>query len=184
MASSLNPAETNLVEHITLLVERNNHIVVTCGTYRAMLPQTSAVALHHCMATKLVIELPDVVSRWFMIQKSVYDHHSDRCYSISSILLLMIMWMSFWFNMQPVHFPSSSAVSYTRYRMTYKADSDSYARARSISSSYSEYTLKYLEFEENYTLSIRAELSFIYCYSYLYGDYSESVTATTKESRK
>ena len=59
-----------------------------------------------------------------------------------------------------------------------------------ISGSLTEYTLTNLQFEQEYSISIRARVRYQYCRaynyygSYLYGDYSNKVSARTVESGK
>ena len=60
-----------------------------------------------------------------------------------------------------------------------------------ISGSLTEYTLTNLQFEREYSISIRARVGYsriyyyyYYCSSYLYGDYSNEVSARTVESGK
>ena len=52
------------------------------------------------------------------------------------------------------------------------------------SGSQTQYTLRYLGFEQEYNISIRARMWFNYCYTYIYGDYSDEVTAVTMETGK
>ena len=62
-------------------------------------------------------------------------------------------------------------------------------RVTAVSGSLTEYTLTNLEFEREYSISIRARVRYsrnyyYYCSSYLYGDYSSEVRARTMESGK
>ena len=45
-----------------------------------------------------------------------------------------------------------------------------------------QYTLNYLQLEEEYEISVRAYFDFSGCYSNIYGAYSDNVTATTMET--
>ncbi len=82
--------------------------------------------------------------------------------------------------LQPVNFPAAASI--TRYRIQYKKQEDSYFRYRYVYPPRREYTLTRLQFGATYNISIRVELRFSYCYSYLYGEYSDYINATTRES--
>ena len=71
--------------------------------------------------------------------------------------------------------------SSTKFEIRYGYNSFSQTN-RVIDGTLSQYTLTNLLFEQNYTISIRAQVYYSECYrSYLYGDFSE-VSARTVES--
>ena len=81
---------------------------------------------------------------------------------------------------QAFSFPASA--SYARYRIRYRRPQDFFTRSVSVSPRTTQYTLRFLQFGASYNFTIRAELRFSYCFTYLYGDYSDPVNATTRES--
>ena len=84
---------------------------------------------------------------------------------------------------QPFAFPSVGTYSYSRYRIRYQRPQDYYSRTIRVSSTDTQYTVRYLQFGSSYNFSIRAEVTLTrYCYSTLYGDYSDFVDATTMET--
>ena len=46
----------------------------------------------------------------------------------------------------------------------------------------SRYTLSGLSFGEAYNITIRAQVRFSWCYSYLYGEYSDELNVATVET--
>ena len=88
---------------------------------------------------------------------------------------------SLFFDPQPVTL--HSIAGYSRYRIRYRRPQDYYSRIRIVSSTATQYTVRSLQFGSSYNFSIRAEIRLSrYCYSYLYGDYSDPVDATTRET--
>ena len=84
------------------------------------------------------------------------------------------------FKPQPFIFPSVPTYTYSRYRIRYQQPQGFYSRT--VSSSATQYTVRYIQFG-SYNFSIRAEVTFTrYCYSSLYGDYSDPVEATVVET--
>ena len=83
---------------------------------------------------------------------------------------------------QLYEFPPS--VYTNRLQLRY-VSSSGYARSRTIyGSRTTSYTLTGLSFGETYNISLRAQVRFSNCYSYLYGEYSEEVSALTIETGK
>ena len=83
------------------------------------------------------------------------------------------------FLFQEYTFPPGA--SYTYFQLQY-IDSRHYRRTTSISGSVTQYTLRWLRFEEVYNISIRAYFRYSGCYSSIYGEYSNNVTARTVET--
>ena len=81
-------------------------------------------------------------------------------------------------------FPSGTTSS--QLEIAYGYDSG-VRRMTIVSGSLTEYTLTNLQFEREYSISIRARMQYYYygyCPSYFYGDYSNEVSARTVESGK
>ena len=84
-------------------------------------------------------------------------------------------------QLQQESFPRGTSVS--QLQILYKKERSS--RYINIGSpSQTQYTLRNLGFEEKYNISIRTVMQFSYCYSYIYGEYSDEVTAVTMETGK
>ena len=105
-----------------------------------------------------------------------WEHHCDRpLLPLNNSSYLSI-------KPQPFIFPPDGTSTYSRYRIRYRRPQDIYSRIVSVSSTATQYTVRYLQFG-SYNFSIRAEVRFRrYCYSYLYGDYSDPVEATVVET--
>ena len=87
---------------------------------------------------------------------------------------------SFRFLKQAHSFPRG--VSTSQFEILYKTGGVSYT-ARITSSTLTQYTLRNLQFEQNYQITIRARMRYsTYCYSYFYGEYSNEVNITTMET--
>ena len=107
--------------------------------------------------------------------------HSDIKHHLDRPLLPLNNSSYLSFKSQPFIFPSVATYTYSRYRIRYRRPQDIYSRIVSVSSTTTQYTVHYLQFG-SYNFSIRAEVRFRrYCYSYLYGDYSDPVEATVVE---
>ncbi len=78
-------------------------------------------------------------------------------------------------------------VNYMRYRVMSTRDSDGNTYARYVypgtGNSFNT-TLTSLNRATAYSVKVRAEVRFSYCYSYLYGNYSEDVAMTTNSTGK
>ena len=86
---------------------------------------------------------------------------------------------------QRYEFPSPA--DRTRLQLRY-VDSGGYYRTRTIYfysySTTTSYTLTGLSFGETYNISMRAQVRFSYCYTYLYGEYSDELVVETVETGK
>ena len=113
------------------------------------------------------------VTMYFFTFCPLRAQHCDRPLNNSSYLS---------FKPQPFIFPSDGTYIYSRYRIRYRRPQDIYSQTVSISSTATQYTVRYLQFG-SHNFSIRAEVRFRrYCYSSLYGDYSDPVEATVVET--
>lgn len=68
-----------------------------------------------------------------------------------------------------------------RFSILYQKDGSSYSRTACCSSAI-EYTLTGLDFEQEYNISIRADIGYSYCYASMYGEYSNTITVRTMET--
>ena len=86
--------------------------------------------------------------------------------------------------LSPLQTPSNlNGTSGQRYRINYQSDTDSYTRARivypSSNASTLNATISGLQKGTEYTIQVRLEVYYSICYSYLYGNYSEPIFAST-----
>ena len=85
------------------------------------------------------------------------------------------------FYPQRFSFPAGS--TFSRYRIRYRRPQDFFTRSISVSSAVTQTTIRFLQFGSSYNFSIRAEVRLSrYCFSTLYGAYSDPVNATTMET--
>ena len=102
------------------------------------------------------------------------------------IYLNYTIWLTFspfllFIYQQAFSFPAGS--TFSRYRIRYRRPQDFFTRSTSVSSAVTQTTIRFLRFGSSYNFSIRAEVSFSrYCFSTLYGQYSDPVNATTMET--
>ena len=76
-------------------------------------------------------------------------------------------------------------ISTARFQLQYRAQGSSYSSTIYIyTSTQTQYTLSNLQFDQQYNISIRAQMRFHSCYSYIYGEYSNEVSVTTMETGK
>ena len=70
-----------------------------------------------------------------------------------------------------------------RYRIQYETESSFFPRSISVLSTATQYTIENLLFGASYNVTIRAEIRFTYCFSYVYGDYIDPpVEILTRET--
>jgi len=100
--------------------------------------------------------------------------------NVSNLTVTAVASTSVTLRWDPFLFPSSAV--YSRYRISYRRPQDFFTRSTSVSAGNTQATVRYLQFGATYNFSIRAEVRFTYCFSYLYGDYSDPVNATTMET--
>lgn len=100
--------------------------------------------------------------------------------SYKSVSSWVTMTQRFFFYPQPFSFPPSS--TFSRYRISYRRPQDFFTRSTSVSSTITQTTIRFLQFGSSYNFSIRAEVRFSYCFSTLFGAYSDPVNATTMET--
>ena len=86
--------------------------------------------------------------------------------------------------LSPLQSPSNlNGTSGQRYRISYQSDTDSYTRARYLypsgNASTLNATISGLQRATEYTIQVRLEVYYSTCYSYLYGNYSEPIFAST-----
>ena len=86
--------------------------------------------------------------------------------------------------LSPLQAPSNlNGTSGQHYRISYQSDTDSYTRASylypSSNASTLNATISGLQRGTGYTIQVRLEVYYSICYSYLYGNYSEPIFAST-----
>ena len=96
-----------------------------------------------------------------------------ECMCLSSSLL----------SFQAYSFPSHIYSSYRSYQLYYEYDGYYRSSTTIYSGSQTVYTLRRLTFGKQYNVTIRARMrERRYCYTTLYGEYSNTVTITTVET--
>ena len=87
----------------------------------------------------------------------------------------------------PQRYEFPSRADRTRLQVWY-VDSSGYSRTRTIYyysyTTTTSWTFTGLSFGETYNISMRAQVRFSYCYTYLYGEYSDELVVETIETGK
>ena len=84
--------------------------------------------------------------------------------------------------MQRHSFPRGAST--TRLQLRYQRQGLSFGSTLTLSGSSTQYTLRGLQFDAQYNISIRPYMTYRYCYTNIYGDYSNQVSAITVETGK
>lgn len=121
--------------------------------------------------TVLSVNPTSITVGWIVSLQSNISGHLSYCGYISFII-------------QRYTFPPGA--SYTGFQLQY-TDSDGYTQTASTysygPSSLTQYTLNWLQFGEEYYISVHAFFQFSgSCYSYIYSGYSNNVSAITMET--